>query len=362
MNIMTLLQKTEPTIWLQVVLILGMTAVLGLVVRRILNKLRQTKSTPEWARTLCDSFYFPSAWLIWGYGVLLTLEVTVDVADILISQEILAKSRNIFLILFATWILLSWKAKYEKVLQKRVKKDPSKTQDEVVIIAVGKVVSIVIVIVASLIVLDTLDVQLTALLAVGGIGGVAIGFAGKDVVANFFGGLMVHINRPFSIGERIMSPNKHFEGIVEEIGWYMTRIRTLERRPMYIPNALFIDAIIENPGRMYNRRIKQTIGVRYEDVRKIETIVEAIRSMLRNHEDIDQDKLLFVHFLAFGPYSLDLEIYCFTKTIDWERWRDIQQGVFLTIVDIIASHGAEIAFPTNTVHLPDVSLPLQKNS
>lgn len=349
------MQNYSIDFWGQAAFILVLAALLGFVARRILHKIRDMKSMPESGRILCDTFYIPSTWLIWGYGALLALEVIVGQINMFISEDAIAQTRNIFFVFFTTWILLRWKTRYEKVLKRRVKRTPSKALDEELILAVSRVLSVVIVVVAALIILDILEVQLTALLAMGGIGGVAIGFAAKDVVANFFGGLMIHINRPFSMGERIASPNKNFEGIVEEIGWYMTRIRTLARRPMYVPNAIFIDAIIENPGRMYNRQIKTTIGIRYQDVGKIEAIVQDIRSMLRSHEEIDQDKILFTHFLAFGPYSLDIEVYCFTKTIQWEKWRDIQQEIFLKIVEIIHSHGADIAFPTSTVNLERVS-------
>ncbi len=351
MEILSVFKNTSSSLWIQLGLILCFTALLGVVVRKVFRRLKQLHSLPEWVRTLCDSFYLPSAWLIWGYGVLFSIETLVDATDVAISVESIAKLRNIFFVSFATWILLRWKSGYQQVINTRMRRRASAAQDLALVRAIGKVVTIFILAVSGLIVLDILEVQLTALLAFGGIGGVAIGFAGKDIVANFFGGVMIHLNRHFSIGEWIMSPNKHFEGTVEDIGWYMTRIRTFERRPTFIPNAVFIDAIVENPGRMYNRRIKETIGLRYEDVKKVDPIIQDIRQYLQQHPDIDQTKILFVHFMTFGPHSLDIEVYCFTKTTDWGTWREVQQGIFLAIADIIASHGAEIAFPTNTVHI-----------
>ncbi|MFQ5728982.1 MAG: mechanosensitive ion channel family protein, partial [Waddliaceae bacterium] len=251
-------QDNTLMLWGQVILVLCIIAILGFVVRPILNKIKQIERNPAWATTLCDSLYIPLPWLIWGAGFFLALEALVETTDVLISSEIVVTIRNVFFVLFATWVLLSWKTKYEKVLKRRIRKKESKAQDEVLIMTISRVLSVFIYIVAGLVLLEIFEIPLTALLAFGGIGGVAIGFAGKDVVANFFGGLMIHINRPFSMGERIRSPNKNFEGIIEDIGWYATRIRTLDRKPTYIPNALFIDAMIENFSRMYNQRIKQT--------------------------------------------------------------------------------------------------------
>lgn len=347
-------QSIPSKIWVQLGLVLAFTAIIAVLARKTLGYVIQLKSLPEWLRTLCDSFYLPIFWLVWGYGAFLSIQFLVESSHFLISTEIIAKFRNIFFVFFSTWIILRWKFRFQELLIKRSEYRISATQDQALINAIGKVFTVFVIFVAGLLFLDILNVQLTALLAFGGIGGVAIGFAGKDVVANFFGGVMIHINRHFAIGEWVFSPNKNFEGVVEDIGWYMTRIRTFARRPMFIPNAIFIDAIIENPGRMYNRRIKETVGIRLEDVKKIEPIVKDMRSMLENHSEIDQTKTLFVHFVSFGAHSLNIEIYCFTKTTNWGKWRDVQQDVFLKIADIISSHGAEIALPSSTVHLESV--------
>lgn len=356
MEILSIIAKASSLLWVQLGLILVFTAIVGVVVRKILGHLVKMESLPEWVRSLCDAFYVPSSWLIWGYGILLLVQLLAASTDLMIPTVALVKARNLFFILFFTWILLRWKSGFQELLSNRVSSRPSATQDQALIRAIGKIFTVFVLFVVGLIVLDIFGVQLTALLAFGGIGGVAIGFAGKDIVANFFGGLMIHINRHFAIGEWVSSPNKNFEGVVEDIGWYMTRLRTFARRPMFIPNAIFIDAIIENPGRMYNRRIKETIGLRYDDLEKVEPVVRDIREMLAKHPDIDQSKNIFVHFRSFGPSSLDIEVYCFTETTISGQSRDVQQNVLLKIADIIASHGAEIAFPTQTIHLQENTL------
>ena len=109
------------------------------------------------------------------------------------------------------------------------------------------------------------DYSVSGLLAFGGIGGIAVGFAAKDLLANFFGGLMIYLDRPFSVGDWIRSPDKEIEGTVEDIGWRLTRIRTFDKRPLYIPNSIFASISVENPSRMSNRRIYEKIGIRYDD-------------------------------------------------------------------------------------------------
>jgi len=343
-----MLAMLQTSIVVQILLVLFTTVVVGLLVRRGLRALSNYEQAPEWVRTLSQAFYAPSSWLIWVYGLIIAVELVSVEGQIVISGDIFSRGRNVFFVSGALWVFMTWKNGFIKILQRRVQ---GRKDDEQLIVAMSKLITVFVITVATLIVLDTIGVKFEALMAVGGVGAATIGFAGKYVFANFFGGFMINVNRHFAIGDWIMSPNKNFEGVVEEIGWYMTKIRNFERRPTYIPNALLTDAIVENPSRMYNRRIKERIGLRYDDIRKIDAIVKNIREMLSTHPDIDQRQFLFVHFVSYGSSSLEIEIYCFTKTTVWIEWLDIQQAVFLKIADIVASHGAEFAFPTSTLHL-----------
>lgn len=101
---------------------------------------------------------------------------------------------------------------------------------------------------------------------------------------------MLYFDRPFSIGDWIRSPDRNIEGTVAEIGWRITKITTFDNRPLYVPNSLFSSISVENPGRMTNRRITTTIGLRYEDAAKVGVIVEAVREMLKNHWPSTSDK------------------------------------------------------------------------
>jgi MscS family membrane protein len=193
--------------------------------------------------------------------------------------------------------------------------------------------------------------SISGILAFGGISGIAVGFAAKDLLANFFGAMMIYLDRPFKVGDWIRSPDKNIEGVVEDIGWRQVRIRTFDKRPLYVPNATFTSISVENPSRMSNRRIYEYIGVRYGDAAKVTRIIEAVKAMLKEHSEIDHNQTLIVNFDRFGPSSLDFFIYTFTKTTDWIRFHEIKQDVLMKIVDIIESEGAEFAFPTTTVHL-----------
>ncbi|MEQ4676308.1 mechanosensitive ion channel family protein [Providencia vermicola] len=193
--------------------------------------------------------------------------------------------------------------------------------------------------------------SLSGLMAFGGIGGIAIGMAGKDILSNFFSGLMLYFDRPFNIGDWVSSPDRNIEGTVVEIGWRITKIITFDHRPLYIPNSVFSSISVENPGRMTNRRIKTELGLRYEDSDKIGAIVDDIRTMLQQDENIDTSQTLLVYFDAFADSSLNIMVYCFTKTTVWAEWLAAQQDVYLKIIEIVKRHGADFAFPSQTLYV-----------
>ena len=147
--------------------------------------------------------------------------------------------------------------------------------------------------------------------------------------------MFVYLDRPFAVGDWVRSPDREIEGTVENIGWRVTRIRTFDKRPLYIPNSIFSQIAVENPSRMSNRRIKETIGIRYDDASKIEIIISQVKEMLKDHPDIDTAKTLIVNFNSFAPSSLDFFIYTFTKTTDWIKFHEVKQKILLQVIKII---------------------------
>ncbi len=227
--------------------------------------------------------------------------------------------------------------------------------DKATVHAIAKLTRIALWIVAGLMVLQSVGVSVSGLLAFGGIGGIAVGFAAKDLLANFFGGLSVTLDRPFTVGDWIRSPDREIEGTVEHIGWRLTRIRTFDQRPLYVPNSVFTQIALENPSRMFNRRIYETIGLRYSDAAQISTIVEQVREMLKNHEEIDTSRTLIVNFVSFGPSSLDFFIYAFTRTVVWVEFHAIKEEILLKVLEIIHANGADVAYPTRTLHIDSMA-------
>ncbi|CAN0597692.1 unnamed protein product, partial [Ectocarpus sp. 12 AP-2014] len=287
---------------------------------------------------------------VWIQGVYWAAEVAYRYSE----AEIFAVNDKLLQIGFVwvlVWALLRLIKEGEGILTSPVKM--AAPMDYTTVNAVSKLSRAVVIITAVLIAMQSLGYSISGVLAFGGVGGIAVGFAAKDLLANFFGGFIIHLDRPFKVGDWVRSPDRNIEGTVEHIGWRLTTVRTFDKRPLYVPNAAFTTIAVENPSRMSHRRISETIGIRYADVREISTIVSEIRTMLENHEDIESEQTLIVNFLAFNASSLDIMVYCFTKTTQWVKFHEVKQDVLLKISEIIESHGAEVAFPTRTLHVAD---------
>jgi len=332
-------------------LVLGTATVAFIVSRLILaveNKFKSTKN--KWDDAFLHAARRPMVAFVWLQGVYWAAEVAHHFSD----AEVFKANGTVLQIGFVwvlVWFLFGLVKEIEKVLTSPIKM--RKPMDYTTVNAISKLLRAVIIITAVLTALQTLGFSISGVLAFGGVGGIAVGFAAKDLLANFFGGFIIHLDRPFKVGDWIRSPDRNIEGTVEHIGWRLTTIRTFDKRPLYVPNAVFTTIAVENPSRMTNRRISETIGIRYADVHSMQKIVEEIREMLKNHEEIDSNQTLIVNFLAFNASSLDIMLYTFTKTTEWVRFHEIKEDVLLKVSDIIESHGAEIAFPTRTLHLPD---------
>lgn len=344
--------NVEPWV-IQVFIVVFFTLLLNYVLKRILVKLHERfkKTRSYWDDAMVEAVQPPLTLLIWVVGIAFAAEIVKSETDAAIFS-IIDPVRDIGVISALAWFLVRFtKRAGENIVEKNLQEDP--TYDRTTADAISKLLVISVIITSSLVILQTLGYSISGVLAFGGIGGIAVGFAARDLLANFFGGLMIYMDRPFSVGDWIRSPDQEIEGTVEHIGWRQTRIRTFDKRPLYVPNSVFNTISVENPSRMTNRRIFETIGIRYDDASKMGDIVADVKKMLEEHEDIDTNETLMVNFNKFATSSLDFFIYTFTKTTNWIEYHRVKQDVLLKVINIIEGHGAECAFPTSTVHIPD---------
>jgi len=351
----TLIQAV-PLEWstmVQIGIVIFLTALADLIVRQVFVRLvkKSAETNRVWDDAFANGTRRPARFAVWVIGITIAIG--------LIGEDIRAGMfdpvddvRKIALIALVAWALIRTVRRLELNMVSQWR-EQGEAVDQTTVDAVSKLIRITILVTATLVAMQTMGFSLTSLLTAGGIGGIAIGFAAQDLLANFFGGLTIYLERPFAVGEWVRSPDREIEGTVEEIGWRRTVIRTFDLRPLYVPNSAFNKIALENPSRMFHRRIFETVGVRYDDFGKIEAILQDVRKMLDEHDEITKDRMLMVYFNTYGDSSLDFFIYCFTHTKVWKEFHAIKEDVLIRVGKIIESHGAEIAFPTRTLHMPE---------
>ena len=326
--------------------------------KRLLRRLRRQadKTRSDWDDALLEAGGRPLGMLIWLLGLLFAAAIARREAGGATVFNFIEPVREVGVIAILSWFLARFVRQAEHNII-RARERAGTPVDRTTADAVAKLLRVSIFITAALVILQTLGYSVSGVLAFGGIGGIAVGFAARDLLANFFGGLMIYLDRPFAVGDWVRSPDREIEGTVEEIGWRLTRIRTFDKRPLYVPNAVFTTIAVENPSRMSNRRIYETLGIRYEDRGKMGAITGEVKAMLQSHPDIDAAQTLIVNFNECAPSSLNFFVYTFTRETEWVRFHEIKQEVLLRIMDIIDQHGAECAYPTTTVQVSAAALP-----
>ena len=376
-------------VWLgsHVFLIVLATACVRLIATGLLNKFVQktTETRSRWKDALSRAASKPLDWGIWVVGLsfagnriyddVLTKQTLAVLAetDLIINETIrdllahegadsiferVGTLRSVALVVLVGWFTNRFIKEFQAVVALPRRDGTESRWDPATASAVGRVLRASVIITTGLLILQVYGLPIEGVLAFGGIGGIAVGFAAKDVLANFFGTLMLLVDKPFVVGDWIRSPDREIEGTVEDVGWRTTRIRTFDRRPLYVPNANFASLTVENPQRMENRRIYETFRIRYEDMPRVKRLMDEVREMLRNHPAIDVTRTLMVNLDTYTEFSVNFFVYTFTKTTEWTEFHEIKEEILLLISDIVHKHGADFAFPTQTLYLENDLAPL----
>ncbi len=250
------------------------------------------------------------------------------------------------------WFCFNMVALLEHWLQHWARHTES-TLDDHLVPFIRKTLRIFIVFIAILMLVQNLGYSISGLLASLGLGGLAIAMAAKDSLANIFGSIMILLDRPFAIGDWIKAGD--MEGTVDEIGFRSTRIRTFAKTVITVPNSILMNMSIDNFSQMPKRRIKLSVGVTYDTTpAQMRQAVATIKQLLRNHSAIDQEFFL-VNFTDFGASSLDIMVYCFTTSTKWDEYLEAREDVCLQIMEKLHELGLDIAFPSQTLYMPDMN-------
>jgi MscS family membrane protein len=248
--------------------------------------------------------------------------------------------------LAGTWFFIRLIGRIKQHLLHKTPEQDASTLD-----ALARMAQILVVVIATLIIFQSFGLSLSGLLAFGGVGGIAVGFAAKDLLANLFGACLLYLDRPFKVGDHIEISDKSIDGYVEHISWRITTIRSLEKRPIYVPNSLFTLSSLTNISRMSHRRIKQTLALRLDDLPKLTAICHDIERMIATHPDIDKKQAIIARLDTFDNSQLNVYISCFSTVKPLKDFYRVKHEVLLLIYESIENHGAELASPVSRITL-----------
>jgi len=265
-------------------------------------------------------------------------------------NSFLIKGLSILSVFFLIFIVLQLLELFFSYMKRRAEATEGTMDDQLVPI-LRRIGQIIVWMLGLLLVLRILKVDITALVAGISIGGLAIALAAQDTVKNFFGSVMIFIDRPFQIGDWI-----HFndvDGIVEEVGIRATRIRTFANSITYVPNGMLANQVVDNMGLRTYRRYKADIGVTYDTPPDtIDAFVDGIKEIIKMHPTARKD-YFEVHLNSFGAYSLNILVYMFFEAPDWTAELSGRHDVMQAIIRLADSMGVRFAFPTQSLQIEE---------
>jgi MscS family membrane protein len=304
-----------------------------------------SRTKTEWDEKLIDVLKAPvgllAATAIW-YGSLhlLRLRGTALTVMTVVLQIILSVG--------LIWLFYRLASLFSDYLRHRTSQTPSRLDDQLAKL-ISSTLKAFVVILGVLLAAQNLGIEVFSILAGLGIGGLAVALAARDTLANFFGSIMIMLDRPFHVGHWVKV--NEFEGIVEDIGFRTTKIRTFYNSLISVPNSLVVTAGVDNLGLRQYRRVYTTLGITYDTPPEtIEAFLEGIKNIIKANPNTRKDYFQVV-FHDFGDSGLKIMLYFFLEVPDWSNELVERQNVLLEVVRLAERLGVEFAFPTRTLHV-----------
>lgn len=220
-----------------------------------------------------------------------------------------------------------------------------------------KAMKVLIIFIGAAVILEIWGIAVGPLLAGMGLLGAAVALGAQDLFKNLIGGITIIAEKRFYPGEWIMVDGV-VEGIVEELGFRSTKVRRFDKAPVHVPNAQLSDAAVTNFSRMTHRRIKWAIGVEYRtDVKQLQIIRDEIMKYILENDAFAKPEEVptFVRIDSFNASSIDILVYCFTRTIVWGEWLEIKENFAIAIKDIVENKaGTGFAFPSQSIYIENL--------
>ncbi|MRX71520.1 mechanosensitive ion channel [Bacillus lacus] len=325
---------------------------LFLVLRKLFTKyvfrliLRISNKTPTmfFTNTLL-AYEKPLRWFFVITGMYLAYRTSSTFENQSLFIQSLYKSSIVILIASGLYNLTS----SSSILLKRVNDRFQLEMDDILVPFLSKMLRFVIIAITFSIIAQEFEYDVNGFIAGLGLGGLAFALAAKDTIGNFFGGVIIITEKPFTIGDWVKTPS--VEGIVEDITFRSTKIRTFQQAIVTVPNSTLSNEPIMNWSKMGKRQITFSVGVTYSTSRvQLERSVDRIREMLLRHEDI-HDEVIMVNFDKFADSSLDIFFNFFTKTTVYAEYLRVKQDVNYQIMSILEEEDVAFAFPSQTLYI-----------
>ncbi|SER85301.1 MscS family membrane protein [Gracilibacillus ureilyticus] len=348
--------------WINIAISLGIV-LLFLILRKLFTKyvfyliVKLTKmAKSEFLNQIVEAFERPLRWIF----ILIGLYVAIDFFPYIEQNNPLLLSLiRVGYIIVVTWGLFNLSSN-SSILFMKLNSHTNIEIDRILIPFLSKAIRVIIIAISISIIAQEFDYDVGTFVAGLGIGGLAFALAAQEVIKNLFGGVVIITEKPFSIGNWIQTPS--IEGIVEDINFRSTIIRTFSDALITIPNSTLSNEPITNWSEMGKRQISFNLRVEYSTPKdKLESVTNKIRDYLQNHPEVHPDTI-FVHFTDYNSSSLDIMLYFFTSTTVWAEYLRIKEEINFKILDILAEEGVSVAFPSRTVYMDDANKQASSNT
>ena len=270
------------------------------------------------------------------------------------ARSVLLRIAETIIVLLVTWMLIKLADTLWSRLRERLQREERRSAVALAVLG-GRLTKAALAALGVIVVLQQVGFNATGLLAGLGVGGVAVALAAQKTIANLFGGFSLATDQPVRIGDFCRFGDK--SGWVEDVGIRSTRVRTLDRSVITVPNAEFAEVQLENMSLRDRMRLNAVLGLRYETTPdQLRWVLAELRRLLENDPRVVRDPLR-VRFVGFGAYTLDIEVNTYIATADFDQFLAIREELFLKMMDIIREGGTGFAFPSQTNYTaPDVGL------
>jgi MscS family membrane protein len=347
--------------WLKLILsllllfvVLFIERIVRLTIERKRKKIEEEKEVKKIKYIILEALSKPVSMFIWVYGIYIVLTplfVHFRKADgTNMVHTVAQKAADLGVAVALVWFIVKLVSIVDFHLKKWAASTDS-TIDDVLAPLVGRTLRVFIIIIGGILIIQNLTgVKIGPLLASLGIGGIAVALAAKDSIANFFGTLTILFDKPFQVGERVIIDN--YDGVVEDVGFRSTRIRTLTGHLVTIPNEKVVNSGLENIGKRPHIRWLTNITLTYDTPpERVEKAVSIIKEILDNHEGMHPDFPPRVFFNGFNDWSLNIMVIAWYHPANYWDMQEWLQGTCLKILRRFKDEGIDFAFPSRTLYL-----------